>query len=155
MDDLIKVGEATHKNPAISNVVANTIALMKKQKTSLNSGKFSHLFSTLHGEALMQQSESAKVNLPTDQKTAVKSQDKLSNIKNSVKASVVPSKKSLIQLNEDPVDVKVKVDIEDDKDKGAESKEEIKRREEERAETEKNAIAEEEKCAKERGLKDA
>ena len=155
MDDLIKVGEATHKNPAISNVVANTIALMKKQKTSLNSGKFSHLFSTLHGEALMQQSESAKVNLPGDQKTAVKSQDKLSNIKNAVKASVVPSKKSLIQLNEDPVDVKVKVDIEDDKDKGAESKEEIKRREEERAETEKNAKAEEEKCAKERGLKDA
>jgi len=64
MDDLIKVGEATHKNPAISNVVANTIAMMKKQKSSLNSGAFSHLFSTLHGEALMQQSESPKVNLP-------------------------------------------------------------------------------------------
>ena len=33
MDDLIKVGEQTHKNPEISNVVANTIALMKKQKS--------------------------------------------------------------------------------------------------------------------------
>jgi hypothetical protein len=32
MDELIKQGEETHKNPAISNVVANTIALMKKQK---------------------------------------------------------------------------------------------------------------------------
>jgi len=31
MDDLIKVGEESHKNPAISNVVANTIALMKKK----------------------------------------------------------------------------------------------------------------------------
>jgi hypothetical protein len=66
MDDLIKVGEATHKNPAISNVVANTIALMKKQKTSLDSGKFSHLFKTLNGEALMQQSESEKVILPVE-----------------------------------------------------------------------------------------
>jgi len=66
MDDLIKVGESTHKNPMISNVVANTIALMKKQKTSLNSGRFSHLFDTLHGDALMQSSESAKVNLPGD-----------------------------------------------------------------------------------------
>jgi len=129
MDDLIKVGEATHKNPAISNVVANTIALMKKQKSSLGSGAFSHLFSTLHGEALMQQSESAKVNLPAEQKTAVKSQDQLSNIKNAVKASVVRDK-SLIQLNEDPVDVKVKVNIESDDSKGTESKDEAKEREE-------------------------
>lgn len=138
MDDLIKVGEATHKNPAISNVVANTIAMMKKQKSSLNSGAFSHLFSTLHGEALMQQSESAKVNLPAtaEQKTAVKSVDQLSNIKNAVKATI-PSKKSLIQLNEEPVDVKVKVDIEGDDSKGTESADEIKRREELRADTEK------------------
>jgi hypothetical protein len=85
MNDLIKVGEATHKNPLISNVVANTIALMKKQKEGLNSSPFSHLFDTLHGDALMQQSESAKVTLP--EKTAVKSQ--LSNIKNAVKASVI------------------------------------------------------------------
>lgn len=49
----------------------------------------------------------------------------MSNIKNAVKASVVPSKKTFIQLNEDPVDVKVKVDIEDDQNKGAEVKEEI------------------------------
>ena len=118
----------------------------------MNSGAFSHLFSTLHGEALMQQSESAKVNLPGgEQKTAVKSIDQLSNIKNAVKATI-PSKKSLIQLNEEPVDVKVKVDIEGDDSKGTESADEIKRREELRAETEKNAKAEEEKCDKERGL---
>jgi len=61
----------------------------------------------------------------------------------------------LIQLNEEPVDVKVKVDIEGDDSKGTESADEIKRREELRAETEKAAKAEEEKCAKERGLKDA
>jgi len=67
MDDLIKVGESTHKNPLISNVVANTIALMKKQKSSLSSSPFSHLFDTLHGEALMQKSA------PAEQKTAVKS----------------------------------------------------------------------------------
>lgn len=135
MNDLIKVGEATHKNPLISNVVANTIALMKKQKSSLNQGPFSHLFDTLNGEALMQQSESAKVTLPDEkstqksaekeksaEKTAVKSQ--VSNIKTAVKASVVksgePKQKSLIQLNEDPVDVRVKVNIDDDDTKGEE-----------------------------------
>lgn len=53
MADLIKVGEATHKNPMISNVVANTIALMKKQQSSINSSPFSHLFKTLNGEALV------------------------------------------------------------------------------------------------------
>lgn len=73
MDDLIKVGESTHKNPAISSVVANTIAMMKKQKSALNSSPFSHLFKTLNGEALIQQSESAKVTLPGEPKTAVKS----------------------------------------------------------------------------------
>lgn len=96
MDDLIKVGEQTHKNPAISNVVANTIALMKKQKSSMSSSPFSHLFDTLHGEALMQQSESAKVSAPSEPKTAVKSADQLSNIKAAVKASIVPKEKSLI-----------------------------------------------------------
>jgi hypothetical protein len=40
-------------------------------------------------------------------------------------------------LNEEPVDVKVKVDIEGDDSKGTESADEIKRREELRAETEK------------------
>jgi hypothetical protein len=39
----------------------------------MSSSPFSHLFDTLHGEALMQQSESAKVSLPGEQKTAVKS----------------------------------------------------------------------------------
>lgn len=89
-----------------------------------------------------------------NKKTAVKSVDQLSNIKNAVKATI-PSKKSLIQLNEEPIDVKVKVDIEGDDSKGTEAVDEIKRREELRAETEKNAKAEEEKCAKERGLQDA
>lgn len=102
----------------------------------------------------MQQSESAKVNLPGEQKTAVKSVDQLSNIKNAVKATI-PSKKSLIQLNEEPIDVKVKVDIENDDSKGTESADEIKRREEARAATEEKAKAEEENCAKERGLLDA
>ena len=103
MNDLIKVGEATHKNPLISNVVANTIALMKKQKGAMNASPFSHLFDTLHGDALMQQSESAKVTLSV--KTAVKTQ--------AAKASIV--NKSLIQLgdNEEPVDIRVKVDVED------------------------------------------
>jgi hypothetical protein len=58
-------------------------------------------------------------------------------------------------LNEDPLDIKVKVDIEDDKEKGAEVNEEVKRREEVRSETEKQSKAEEEKCAKERGFKEA
>jgi len=69
----------------------------------MNASPFSHLFDTLHGDALMQQSESAKVTLPV--KTAVKTQ--------AAKASIV--NKSLIQLgdNEEPVDIRVKVDVED------------------------------------------
>lgn len=40
----------------------------------------------------------------------------MSNIKNAVKASIVKSDKTFIQLNEneDPIDVKVKVNIEGD-----------------------------------------
>jgi len=144
MNDLIKVGEATHKNPLISNVVANTIALMKKQKGAMNASPFSHLFDTLHGDALMQQSESAKVTLPV--KTAVKTQ--------AVKASIV--NKSLIQLgdNEEPVDIRVKVDVED-KGNGVDQEAEAKMRNEERAAHEKKTIEEEANCAKERGLKEA
>ena len=54
---------------------------MKKQKTSL-AGPFSHLFETLHGDALLQHTESQKVDVPKNAqdlskkeapKTAVKS----------------------------------------------------------------------------------
>ena len=152
MDDLIKVGEQTHKNPAISNVVANTIAMMKHQKSSMSSSPFSHLFDTLHGEALMQQSESAKVTVPAEPKTAVKSLDQLSNIKAAVKASIVPKEKSLIQMNEDPTDVSVKVKLETEEK--TETKDEVAKREQERAETEKKQKAEEAKCAKERKKED-
>lgn len=152
MDDLIKVGEQTHKNPAISNVVANTIAMMKHQKSSMSSSPFSHLFDTLHGEALMQQSESAKVTVPAEPKTAVKSLDQLSNIKAAVKASIVPKEKSLIQMNEDPTDVNIKVKLETEEK--TEAKDEVAKREQERAETEKKQKAEEAKCAKERKKED-
>lgn len=153
MDDLIKVGEQTHKNPAISNVVANTIAMMKHQKSSMSSSPFSHLFDTLHGEALMQQSESAKVTVPAEPKTAVKSLDQLSNIKAAVKASIVPKEKSLIQMNEDPTDVNIKVKLETEEK--TETKDEVAKREQERAETEKKQKADEAKCAKERKMEDA
>lgn len=154
MDDLIKVGEQTHKNPAISNVVANTIAMMKHQKSSMSSSPFSHLFDTLHGEALMQQSESAKVTVPAEPKTAVKSLDQLSNIKAAVKASIVPKEKSLIQMNEDPTDVNIKVKLETEEKTETKDKDEVAKREQERAETEKKQKAEEAKCAKERKKED-
>lgn len=56
-------------------------------------------------------------------------------------------------MNEDPLDVNIKVKLESD-DK-TETKDEVAQREKERAETEKKQTEEEAKCAKERKLEDA
>lgn len=53
MSELVSKAEETGKNPAIASVVANTIALMKKQKKNMD-GPFSSLFKTLHSEEMMQ-----------------------------------------------------------------------------------------------------
>lgn len=135
MDELIKVGEESHKNPAISNVVANTIAMMKKQRQSLSSGPFSHLFDTLHGEALLQSAESPKVDLPKGAaKTAVKtSETKLDNIAKAIKASV-PKQKTMLQLQDNdggdgPVDVNIKVRVNDGEEDQAAKEAELKKKE--------------------------
>lgn len=53
MGELVKTAEKTSKNPAVSSVVANTIALMKRQKKTLD-GPFTGLFKTLHSEEMIQ-----------------------------------------------------------------------------------------------------
>lgn len=55
MSELVSEAESSSKNPAIASVVANTIALMKRQKRQME-GPFSSLFKTLHSEEMMQMS---------------------------------------------------------------------------------------------------
>ena len=53
MSELVSKAEETGKNPAYASVVANTIALMKRQKKNME-GPFSSLFKTLHSEEMIQ-----------------------------------------------------------------------------------------------------
>jgi len=53
MGELVEKAEKTSKNPAYASVVAHTIALMKRQKKSMD-GPFSNLFKSLHSEEMIQ-----------------------------------------------------------------------------------------------------